>query len=213
LAANSLLIILLSESAAHYVRLAQLSTELGNANAVLEQLSRHDGLTGLANRRTFDSHLETQIAIAKRQSRPLALVLCDVDNFKAYNDQHGHQAGDECLKRVGIALRSCCRRPADMAARYGGEEFALILPDTELTGAMRIAEAARTAVAQLGIWHTQSQTAPYVTVSGGVALLFLTIDATAEHLIAAADRNLYEAKRHGRNRMICVDAALRCGEA
>jgi diguanylate cyclase (GGDEF)-like protein len=208
LAANSLLFVLLSESATHYARLAQLSTQLSAANAVLEQVSRHDGLTGLANRRTFDSHLATQIAIAKRQGWTLALILFDVDEFKSYNDNHGHQAGDECLRQVASALRSCCRRPTDLAARYGGEEFALILPDTELIGAVRIAEAARKAVAQLGICHAQSQTVARVTISGGIAMLFLTIDTTAEDLIAVADKNLYEAKRRGRDRMIWDDAAL-----
>jgi predicted signal transduction protein with EAL and GGDEF domain len=100
----------------------------------LKQLSLQDGLTGLANRRSFDTYLSLQIAIAQRHKRSLALVMCDVDFFKAYNDQYGHQAGDDCLKQIATALESCCRRAADMAARYGGEEFAFVLPDTELTG-------------------------------------------------------------------------------
>ncbi len=206
LAASSLLIVLLIESGTHYTRLAQLSAELSAANKALEQLSLHDGLTNLANRRSFDNYLADQIAIARRYKRSLALVMCDVDDFKAYNDRYGHQAGDECLKQIAAALRSCCRRPADMAARYGGEEFALILPDTGLIGAAQIAEAARNAVSQLGISHDDSAAGSHVSISGGVAVLQRNIDMTAEQLIAAADQALYQAKHLGRNRVACVQA-------
>jgi PleD family two-component response regulator len=117
--------------------LSQVSAQLSLVNSSLEKLSRHDGLTGLANRRFFDSYLAEQITIARRHKRSLALVLGDVDSFRAYNDHYGHQAGDECLKQVAAALQSCCRRSADMAARYGGEEFAMILPDTEHGAALQ----------------------------------------------------------------------------
>ena len=177
--------------------------ELGDS---LEHLSRHDGLTDLANRRFFDTYLAGQIGIARRHKRTLALVMCDVDAFKAYNDHYGHQAGDECLKQIAAALRSCCRRPADMVARYGGEEFAVILPDTELIGATRIAEAATDAVAQLRIPHEHSPAGSYVTISGGVAVLLRKIDMTAQQLIAAADQTLYQAKHQGRNRMVSAQA-------
>jgi diguanylate cyclase (GGDEF)-like protein len=136
----------------------------------------------------------------------LALILCDVDDFKAYNDRYGHQAGDECLKQIAAVLGSCCRRPADMAARYGGEEFALILPDTELNGAAHVAEAARDAVARLKIPHERSHAGPYVSISGGISVLLRKIDITAQQLIEAADQNLYEAKHLGRNRMISAQA-------
>ena len=184
-------------------QLAEVSAELTVANKSLEQLSLHDGLTTLANRRFFDKYLADQIAIARRHKRPLALVLCDVDAFKAYNDHYGHLAGDECLKQVAAAIQSCCRRPADMAARYGGEEFAMILPDTGI-GATQIAEAARDAVAQLSIPHERSPAAPYVSISGGISLLPQKADSTAKQLISAADRNLFQAKRLGRNRMVSV---------
>ena len=132
--------------------------------------------------------------------------MCDVDAFKAYNDHYGHQAGDESLKQVAAALQSCCRRPADMVARYGGEEFAIILPDTELAGAARIAEAARSAVARLNIAHAHSPAASYVSISGGVAVLFGKGDLTPQQLIAAADQSLFEAKHSGRNRMVSAPA-------
>src|SRR6185295_8859263 len=132
----------------------------------LKNLSLHDGLTDLANRRHFDTYLADQFAIARRHKRALALVMCDVDSFKAYNDHYGHQAGDECLKQISTALRSCCRRPADKAARYGGEEFCVILPDTELTGALRIAESARDAVARLKIPHAHSPASSFASISG-----------------------------------------------
>lgn len=206
LASSFLLIVLLIENGAHYARLAQLSVELSDANRALERLSFQDGLTALANRRSFDQYLAAQMAVAYRFQRPLALILCDVDAFKAYNDCHGHQAGDECLKQVAAALSSCCRRPADMSARYGGEEFALILPDTDLAGATRIAEAALAAVSQLGIAHAHSPAAPHVSVSCGVAVLPRESDVSAQQLVAAADRSLYQAKHRGRNQMVCLQA-------
>ena len=190
------------------VQLAQVSAQLGVVNRSLKELSRRDGLTGLANRRFFDTYLAEQLRIARRHKRALSLVLCDVDSFKAYNDHYGHPAGDECLKRVAAALRSCCQRPGDMAARYGGEEFALILPDTELGAAVIIAEAARAAVAQLEIVHTTSDTAPNVSISGGVAVLSRTRAGSAEQLIADADLNLFQAKHLGRNQMVAVHAKV-----
>jgi diguanylate cyclase (GGDEF)-like protein len=182
---------------------------LSAANTKLEHLTRQDGLTDLANRRYFDAYLADQIAIARRQRRSLALVLCDVDAFKAYNDFHGHVAGDECLRQIAAALKTCCRRPADLAARYGGEEFALILPDTDLKGALKIAECVREAVAQLHIAHMRSPAGPFVSVSGGVSASAAVSIFTADQLIVAADRALYQAKRDGRNQMaaMLVEAA------
>jgi diguanylate cyclase (GGDEF)-like protein len=205
-AASFLLIVLLIENGKHYARLAQLSVKLCTANESLEQLSLHDGLTNLANRRFFDAYLAAQIAVARRHKRTVSLIMCDVDSFKAYNDHYGHQVGDECLKHVAAALRSCCRRPSDMTARYGGEEFAMVLPDTDMIGAAQIAEAARVAVARLKIPHAHSVAGPYVSISGGVAALLRKIDITAQQLIAAADQTLYQAKHSGRNRMVSVQA-------
>lgn len=198
-AASVLLIVLLHEYSKQYARLAKLSV-------TLEQLSLHDALTSLANRRFFDSYLSEQIAVARRHKRTVALIMYDVDTFKMYNDHYGHQAGDECLKQVAAALRSCCQRPSDMVARYGGEEFAMILPETELIGAIQIAEAAREAILRLKIPHALSPTGPDVTISGGVAVLCRTTSTTALQLIAVADHALYEAKHLGRNRMVCMRA-------
>lgn len=207
LAAGFLLIVLLSESARHYARLVDISAELSAANEQLWRLSMQDGLTGLANRRAFDQHLAEQLAISIRHRRPLALALIDVDHFKAYNDRYGHHAGDLCLRQVACTLQSCCKRPADMAARYGGEEFALVLPDTEPTGAGHIAEAVRAAVSGLRIPHEACSTGDHVSVSIGLAVLEPDLPLTAEQLIVTADELLYLAKNQGRNQVACRRSA------
>jgi diguanylate cyclase (GGDEF)-like protein len=204
LAASFLLIVLLIEDGKHYAQLVQLSGALSAANKQLVHLSRHDGLTELANRRFFDEYLSEQIAVAKRYNRALALVICDVDQFKAYNDHYGHQIGDACLRQVAAAIQSCCRRPADKAVRYGGEEFALILPDTDLAGATRIAEAVREAVSHQHIPHERSTIGSHVSTSCGVAMLMPHADMPAQQLIGAADACLYQAKKLGRNRVVCA---------
>jgi diguanylate cyclase (GGDEF)-like protein len=198
-AASFLLVVLVTENTRQYARLVRASQELRDANASLAQLSRHDALTGLANRRSFDEYLSEQWALARRHQRSLALVLCDVDHFKAYNDHYGHPAGDACLARVAAVLRASCARPADLAARYGGEEFALILPDTDLAGGSQVAESARKALAALKLPHAHSSTDAYVSLSGGVAVLHPDSTISAHELIAAADAALYQAKHSGRN--------------
>jgi len=206
LAASFLLMVLLVENARQYARLVQMSVELTIANSALAQLSRHDSLTELANRRYFDEYLSEQIALAKRHKRSLALILCDVDHFKTYNDHYGHPAGDVCLKRVAAALKSCNKRPTDLATRYGGEEFAMILPDTDLAGALQVAEATRAAVVAMQIPHARSPTGPYLTLSCGVSFLRLHTDMSAQQLILAADECLYQAKGAGRNWVAGVPA-------
>ncbi len=207
LAACGLLIVLLSEHARSYAKLVRVSSELRTANDLLWQISMQDGLTQLANRRAFDKYLQEQLAVAQRHGRPLALVLMDVDHFKAYNDLYGHQTGDDCLKQVAAALRSCCRRPSDLAARYGGEEFALILPDTESQGALHVAETLRHTVLRYEMRHEACSTGPYVSVSVGVAVAGPGSPAAVQSLLAAADAALYHAKSCGRNQVAYADAA------
>jgi len=206
LAACFLLMVLLSESARQYERVIKASMALARANASLQQISVQDGLTGIANRRGFDQYLAHQTAVAARYQRPLALVMVDVDHFKAYNDTYGHVAGDEVLKSVAAALQSCCQRSADVAARYGGEEFALVLPDTDVPGAMHIAQTALDTVTQLQIPHAACPVGPHLSVSMGVAMLLPGSAMRPGHLIAAADDALYRAKAQGRNRVVCDQA-------
>jgi len=187
-------------------RLMKMSAELSAANRTLERMSRQDGLTELANRRYFDTYLADEMLRARRSKQELCLALCDVDFFKAYNDHYGHQAGDECLKQVARALRSACRRPADLAARYGGEEFALVLPETGLAGAAQVGDAVRQAVSDLEVPHEQSQVSRQVTLSVGVAGLLPGMEIKPERLIAAADQALYQAKKLGRNRVVTLQA-------
>jgi diguanylate cyclase (GGDEF)-like protein len=187
-------------------QLARVADDLKAANLSLEKLSQHDGLTGVANRRLFDSYLAMQTGIARRSGGALALILCDVDSFKAFNDRYGHLAGDECLKQIAEALQSCSQRPTDLVARYGGEEFAILLPGTDLASAAKIAEAARHAVARLQIPHTASRAGAFVSISGGVGAVDHAATATAQQLIDAADQNLYRAKELGRNRTISAHA-------
>lgn len=205
--ASFLLLVLLAENGRQYARLVQMSVELSHANRTLAQLSRHDGLTSLPNRRFFDEYLGEQIALAGRNERSLALILCDVDYFKSYNDHHGHPVGDESLRQVAAALQSCCKRPTDMAARYGGEEFALVLPDTDRVGAIKVAEAVRAAVGALKIQHGHSAASPWVSVSGGIATTGVQLELTAAQLISIADQGLYQAKSQGRNQILCQQEA------
>jgi diguanylate cyclase (GGDEF)-like protein len=180
-------------------KLVTLSVQLAAANRELEELSHRDGLTGIANRRHFDAYLDREFNRAARTHRPLGLVLLDVDHFKGYNDQHGHQAGDECLRQVAETLRSCCSRAADLAARYGGEEFALILPETDAAGAMKVAEHARVAIASLRLPHGASAVAPHVSISAGVGARAADAKLAVPQLLARADEALYLAKSRGRN--------------
>jgi diguanylate cyclase (GGDEF)-like protein len=185
-------------------KLVEMSRELAAANQRLEVLANQDGLTGIANRRAFDSLIQRYFAQAARQHTPLSVVLCDVDNFKAYNDRYGHLAGDECLRRVGAVVGRSCRRATDLAARYGGEEFALLLPDTPQPGAFQVVEAVRNEVASLAIVHEASSAAPVVTLSAGVATYVAERDKTLFDLIERADAALYRAKELGRNRSVCA---------
>ena len=179
--------------------LMAVTLELREANDRLARLSQQDGLRGLATRRRFAPAPMRELGRARRERRPIALIMADVDHFKAFNDTYGHPAGDDCLRRVAAALRSVCRRPVDVAARYGGEEFALILPDTtEESARSRATEAVR-AVAALEIEHRGSPVARLVTLSLGIAGCVPDADVVADTLVERADQALYAAKRAGRN--------------
>ena len=161
-----------------------------------------DGLTGIANRRHFDLAMEKEQRRAKRSGIALTMLMIDIDFFKAYNDHYGHQQGDDTLIKVAGALAAMLQRPLDLIARYGGEEFAVILPDMDSTGGVRLAETMRQRIAQLAIPHAAASGAPWVTVSIGVATQAPHNAVEVVQLIGAADRALYTAKRNGRDRVV-----------
>lgn len=167
----------------------------------LETLSFKDGLTGVANRRMFDSILETEWTHARRNSQPLSLILIDIDYFKQYNDHYGHIQGDDCLKRVGQALNSAATRARDLLARFGGEEFALILPETDAAAAKVVAERCRSLIFKEQIPHPTSPVGQILTVSLGVGTLIPGHQDQPLAFIEAVDRQLYQAKQAGRNRV------------
>lgn len=172
-------------------------------NRAIEQISHlaaTDGLTGLANRRTFDAALDQEWRRAIREETPVALLMMDADCFKQFNDTYGHQQGDQVLRVIAGCVQSTIRRPGDIAARYGGEEFVVLLPSTEAAGAAVIAERIRVAVAARGIEHAHSPMG-IVTISLGVAVCYPRHAEPPGVLIAAADDALYEAKMAGRNRV------------
>ncbi len=173
---------------------------------LLEELSLVDGLTGVFNRRYFDEHFEEERKRAFRMGHPLSVIMMDIDNFKAYNDNYGHGAGDECLQRVARALRENLPRSGDFVARYGGEEFVALLPCTEGEGALQVAERLREAVISLEIPHAYSPTAGVVTISLGVASSgVLASPEEAAALLKRADQVLYRSKREGRNRCTLLE--------
>lgn len=173
--------------------------ELAAANALLQRISSQDSVTGIANRRTFDEKLAEEWGRAARQDRPLSVVMIDIDDFKRFNDNYGHQKGDECLRRVADALQQGAARTGDLAARYGGEEFVILLPDTDAAGAVGVAERLRCDVEALAIPHAFASTVKQVTVSAGVSTLFPRVDPSHDEIINRADRHLYQAKHTGRN--------------
>ncbi len=168
----------------------------------LKTLSTRDELTQLANRRTFNEALEREWYRALRSQTPLALILCDVDYFKLYNDTYGHPQGDECLRQVAKALKQAAVRSGDLVARYGGEEFVMLLPNTTADGALKVAENARSYLKILKLSHRRSLASEYVTLSIGLTHVVPTIDIAPSALIKQADVGLYEAKQNGRNQVV-----------
>lgn len=182
---------------------ARLKThlELKELREHFVKISMRDYLTGISNRMHFDQTLAQEWKRMQRDNLPLSLIICDVDFFKNYNDHYGHLAGDGCLQRIAGIIAINPKRPADLAARYGGEEFAVILPDTNSEGAVKIAENIRVEIQKAQIPHAESTVSPYVSLSFGIATVFPSQEGTLEELIHSADVALYRAKNNGRNRV------------
>jgi diguanylate cyclase (GGDEF)-like protein len=176
--------------------------QLKRKTDLLDRMALLDGLTEIPNRRNFDVTLEKEISRAARSKSFLSLILMDIDFFKKYNDHYGHVAGDSCLRQVAKAVEGVKKRGSDFAARYGGEEFAMILPGSDMEGAMQLAEDVRCAVAALNIQHMTSDVVEYVSLSLGVATTLPDQKISPVDLLNAADKALYQAKADGRNCVI-----------
>ena len=190
------------------IKQSLLYGQLRIANAELEKLATTDGLTQIANRRIFDTVLAQEWKRLMRSQSPLSIILIDVDFFKRYNDTYGHQSGDECLKKIAQAIASVVKRQGDLVARYGGEEFVVILPATDVPGAVRVAEEIRRAVAEANLEHRTSTVREIVSLSQGIASIIPRLDTTPDELIAAADEALYYAKSRGRDRYVVFDRQM-----
>jgi diguanylate cyclase (GGDEF)-like protein len=186
-------------------RLIAVTEELNLANQQLNDLVERDSLTGLINRRGLDRILFAQIRQARRDDKPLTLMLCDIDHFKRYNDRLGHLEGDDCLQKIAKMFDKVCKRPSDVATRYGGEEFALILPDTPKSGAMTFARACAQMLRSLQLPHPDSPTSPFVTISGGMTTCLPDENTSPEGMIMRADEALYAAKTQGRDRFFSFE--------
>jgi diguanylate cyclase (GGDEF)-like protein len=174
------------------------------AQKEIERLSLTDQLTGLANRRLMEKVLRREWNRCRRDGNPLGVLMADIDFFKAFNDTYGHQAGDECLRKVGETLQGMARRSGDLAARYGGEEFLMILPNTNIAGVAEIAETIRTSIEHLGM-KNKAALNQTLTVSLGAASTIPSDHTSVRSLIKAADDALYQAKSQGRNRLVLAE--------
>ena len=175
--------------------------DLEKANQELSRLAVLDSLTQIANRRRLDEYLRLEWQRMRREQKPLAFILCDIDYFKRYNDTYGHQAGDECLQKVALAMRRAVKHPSDLLARYGGEEFAVILPNTDREGAHQVALAIQHYIQLLEIEHKQSTINQKITISIGISSTIPNWTTSSKELVKSADNALYEAKARGRNRI------------
>ncbi len=184
---------------AREAKLLRLAARLAMYNRRLRGLSNQDGLTGMANRRHLDRVLEREWTRAQRYNRELAVIMVDIDHFKAYNDRFGHLTGDDCLRQVARTLADGVKRGADLVARFGGEEFCILLPETNAAAAMALAEHLRRRVEDLRLSHPDSPVAPVVTVSLGVATAVPRAGSDPSELLERADLALYQAKKLGRN--------------
>ncbi|MFV9682128.1 GGDEF domain-containing protein [Pseudomonas sp. NY15367] len=178
----------------------------------LEEYSYKDGLTGVANRRMFDTVLVSEWANAQRNQQPLSLILLDIDYFKQYNDHYGHVQGDDCLKSVGQALSRAVNRPRDFVGRFGGEEFVLVLPETDEAAARHIAERCRQQVRRQRIAHERSAVSSLLTISLGVGTIVPGAHDRSQDFLNAVDKLLYQAKRRGRDRLEVARMPVRSGQ-
>jgi diguanylate cyclase (GGDEF)-like protein len=183
--------------------MVDVTRQLNAANKELQRLSTIDGLTGIPNRRMFDELSIREWRRCERMKKPVALVMLDIDNFKLFNDQYGHQAGDDCLRAVAAQVARAAPRAADLAARYGGEEFVLVLGETDADGARWVAENIRQHVAELGILHATPQRR--VTISCGVAAVLPKAGLSLDVLLRTADQALYQAKAEGRDKVVVLE--------
>ncbi len=179
-------------------RRKQIEDELEAANHQLRLLASQDGLTGLANRRSFNEVFDSEWRRAARERSPLGLIMLDIDRFKAYNDAYGHQAGDDCLCAVARAIEGSLQRPADFVARYGGEEFVIVLPNTDETGTVEVAERIRRSIIAAALEH-RGNAGGIVTVSAGTWASGTAPPSNPRDALKSADQNLYAAKSAGRN--------------
>jgi diguanylate cyclase (GGDEF)-like protein len=172
----------------------------------LNNMARVDALTSICNRREFDLRLMSEWGRGARTGNSLALLMIDVDKFKEYNDHHGHLRGDDCLVKVAQVLSSCVQRTGDLIARYGGEEFVVLLPESDLDGALKIAKDCHAAILNAKLPHVTSNISVYVTVSIGVTAMLPIYERSNTLLIEQADIALYQAKHSGRNRVCSFTA-------
>ena len=179
---------------------------LRNTNRELKRLSNTDPLTTMANRRAMMDYLESEFDIQNLMHLPLSFLMIDIDYFKLYNDNYGHQQGDETLKRVASTMQSLTRKNSDMVARYGGEEFTVILPNADSRNAQRVANDIQKAIEALKIPHSHSEVSDFVTVSIGVVSCESFEGLSIEKALSLADKALYQAKETGRNK-VCVSSA------
>lgn len=198
---------LLAQYRLQAIELDKAMQELRQSNFKLEQLTVIDSLTQVANRRRFDEVLGKEVNHRLRTESYLSLIMFDIDYFKTYNDHYGHLAGDACLSKIAKAAQSVVKRPTDLLARYGGEEFAVILPDTNASGAIQVAQAIQAAVSNLQItYSSNSNEGNWVTISLGITSQIPTPDLSVETFIAEADKALYQAKEQGRNTWVLYAA-------
>ena len=188
-----------------YRSLQESQRRLKELNLSLMHLSTHDSLTDIPNRYHFDQEYSAEWRRTGREQQPLSVIMIDIDYFKKYNDEKGHQAGDECLINVADILQNSLNRPGDVVARYGGEEFIVLLPNTDKAGATEIANRMQSELNEAHIPHPSPESLGYVSISMGVATMIPSMEDRPDILIQAADDALYQAKEAGRNRIVIAD--------